>query len=99
MKSDKRERQNNTLNLILIRINKIDIKINEHIGNDIIIARDSTGIKVSNRGDWIRHKWHIRKGYLKIHVAVDIKEEDPIMQQSDPEPGSNMMWKGAKQSS
>ena len=21
------------------------------------------------------HKWHIRKGYLKIHVAVDIKKK------------------------
>ena len=23
----------------------------------------------------IRHKWHVRKGYLKIHVAVDIKRK------------------------
>jgi hypothetical protein len=54
----------------------LDIKINEHVGNDIVIAIDSTGIKVSsNRGEWIRHKWHIRKGYLKIHVAVDIKKK------------------------
>ncbi len=47
----------------------------EKVGNDIVIAIDSTGIKVSNRGEWIRHKWHIRKGYLKIHVAVDIKKK------------------------
>ena len=41
---------------------------------DVIIAIDSTGIKVTNRGEWMRHKWHCksRKGYLKIHVAVDI---------------------------
>ncbi len=57
------------------RVNKLDIKINESIGNDIIIAIDSTGIKVSDRGEWMRHKWHIRKGYLKIHVAVDIKKK------------------------
>jgi hypothetical protein len=57
------------------RVNKMDIKINEHVGNDIVIAIDSTGIKVSNKGEWIRHKWHIRKGYLKIHVAVDIKKK------------------------
>jgi IS5 family transposase len=58
------------------RVNQLDIKINEHdVGNDIVIAIDSTGIKVSNRGEWIRHKWHIRKGYLKIHVAVDIKKK------------------------
>ena len=62
------------------RVNKLDIKVNESIGSDaIVIAIDSTGIKVSNRGEWIRDKWHIRKGYLKIHVAVDIrKKKNPI---------------------
>jgi IS5 family transposase len=57
------------------RINRLEIKINEKLGNDIVIALDSTGIKVANRGEWIRHKWHVRKGYLKIHVAVDIKQK------------------------
>ena len=60
------------------RINKLEIKINEKLGNDIVIALDSTGIKVANRGGngW-QHKWHVRKkGYLKIHVgAVDIKKK------------------------
>jgi hypothetical protein len=51
------------------------IKIHEKLGNDIFIALDSTGIKVANRGKWMRHKWHVRKGYLKIHVAVDIKKK------------------------
>ena len=57
------------------RVNKLDIEINEHVGNEIVIALDSTGIKVANRGEWMRHKWHVRKGYLKIHVAVDIKKK------------------------
>jgi IS5 family transposase len=57
------------------RINRPEIKINEKLGNDIVIALDSTGIKVANRGEWIRHKWHVKKGYLKIHVAVDIKKK------------------------
>ena len=61
------------------RINKLEIKINERLGNDIVIALDSTGIKVANRGEWIRHKWHVRKGYLKIHVAVDIKKRKRIL--------------------
>jgi IS5 family transposase len=60
------------------RINRLDIKINERLGNDIVIALDSTGIKVANRGEWMRHKWHVRKGYLKIHVAVDIKNKKII---------------------
>jgi len=33
------------------RVNKLDIKINEKIGNDIIIALGSNGIKVTNRGE------------------------------------------------
>ena len=36
---------------------------------------DSTGIKVTNRGEWIRHKWKVKRGYLKIHIAVDIKRK------------------------
>jgi IS5 family transposase len=55
------------------RVNRLDIKINKRLGTDIVIALDRTGIKVANRGEWMRHKWHVRKGYLKIHVAVDIK--------------------------
>lgn len=57
------------------RVNKLDIKINERIGNDIIIVLDSTGIKVTNRGEWLPHKWNVRKGYLKMHVAVDIEKK------------------------
>lgn len=62
------------------RVNSQDIRISERreVGNDIIIAVDSTGIKVANRGEWMRHKWHVRRGYLKIHVAVDIKNKKII---------------------
>jgi hypothetical protein len=59
------------------RINKLNIKICDDksiINNDnFVIAIAATGIKVTNRGEWIRHKWNIKRGYLKIHVAVDIK--------------------------
>jgi IS5 family transposase len=58
--------------------NLVDIHVNERLGNDIIIALDSTGIKVSNRGEWLRHKWHVRRGYLKIHVAVDIRKKKVV---------------------
>jgi transposase len=63
------------------RVNNQDIRISEQeheVGNDIVIAVDSTGIKVANRGEWMRHKWHVRRGYLKIHVAVDIKNKKII---------------------
>ena len=62
------------------RINKLNIPINtckDQVSKDeyIIIAIDSTGIKVTNRGQWIRDKWGIRKGYLKIHIAINIKSK------------------------
>ncbi len=53
----------------------MDDKSKDFEDEDIIIAIDSTGIKVTNRGQWMRDKWNVnnKKGYLKIHVAVDIK--------------------------
>jgi DDE family transposase len=54
------------------RVNRLDIKIDPEVGNDIVIAIDSTGIKVANRGEWMREKWKTRRGFLKIHVGVDV---------------------------
>ena len=44
------------------RINKLDIKIKDNKSKEfeydyLVIAIDSTGIKVTNRGQWIRDKW------------------------------------------
>jgi IS5 family transposase len=61
------------------RTNKLDITSNrlDDDNDGIIIAIDSTGIKVTNRGQWMQDKWNIgKKGYLKIHVAVDINTKE-----------------------
>ena len=67
------------INRLIIKINddNDDVNNNSSLQHDdyFIIAIDSTGIKVSNRGEWIRHKWNVKRGYLKIHVAVDIKKK------------------------
>ena len=40
---------------------------------------DSSGIKVHNGGDWLRHVWKVKKkGYLKIHFAVDIRTKQVV---------------------
>ena len=64
------------------RINRLDIKIDKYKQKEkdnyiIIVAIDSTGIKITNRGEWMRDKWNIkrRRGYLKIHLAVDVKSK------------------------
>jgi len=62
------------------RASRINVKLDPsvHLNEDIVIAVDSTGIKVANRGEWIcRHKWSstTRKGFIKIHVAVDTRSK------------------------
>jgi Transposase DDE domain len=45
--------------------------------DDGVIAIDSTGIKVTNRGQYQRDRWNIRKkGYLKIHIAANVKTKE-----------------------
>jgi IS5 family transposase len=65
------------------RINKLSIDIKRDgtgDGDDLMISIVSTGIKVTNRGQWMSEKWNKqnRKGYLKIHVAVDIKTKEVL---------------------
>ena len=37
----------------------------------VVIVVDSTGIKVTNRGQWMSDKWKIKKkGYLKIPILL-----------------------------
>jgi hypothetical protein len=60
-----------------IKINEYDDDANNSSLHDdnFVIAIDSTSVKVTNRGEWIRHKWKVKRGYLKIHIAVDIKKK------------------------
>jgi hypothetical protein len=56
------------------RVVKIKIALKPEINGKekegiLTIAADSTGIKVTNRGEWIRNKWKERRFFIKIHVA------------------------------
>src|SRR5208283_1052765 len=60
------------------RTQRLDVKLNDPLArsnDEIVLALDASGIKVANRGDWIRHKWKVKRGYLKIHIAVDVKRK------------------------
>jgi hypothetical protein len=52
---------------------KIDLSSSVNLDKDVTIAVDSTGIKVSNRGEWIHKKWRVQRGFIKVHIAVDTK--------------------------
>ncbi len=60
---------------------KINLNPKVNLEKDIVVAVDSTGIKVTNREEWILDKWknkRKRKGFTKIHVAVNIKTKKII---------------------
>ena len=52
---------------------KVDVASSVELDKDVTIAVDSSGIKVSNRGEWIRKKWKVKRGFIKVHIAVDTK--------------------------
>ncbi len=46
------------------RVIKIEIPLPKTLrgsNENFIIAVDSSGVKVANRGEWIHHKWELRK--------------------------------------
>jgi hypothetical protein len=60
--------------VVRVKVQELNSEVNPQKVEDVItIAVDSTGIKVTNRGEWIRDKWKKRRGFIKIHVAVNIK--------------------------
>ena len=65
------------------RINKLNIddsNIEIDGSEGITIAIDGPGIKVTNRGQWLRDKRSVKKkGYLKILVAVNIKTKQILV--------------------
>lgn len=36
------------------------------------LAADSTGMKMGNRGEWLRVMWNVNRGFFKMHVLVDL---------------------------
>jgi hypothetical protein len=52
----------------------------DSLPDDFVIAIDSTELKLSNRGEWQskKHKKKPRKGWIRIHVAVDTKTKQVL---------------------
>lgn len=53
------------------RLNALDLTFpvqNDNIIFDDVVGCDGTGIKVSNRGEWIRQKWKIRRGWIRVVI-------------------------------
>ena len=39
---------------------------------DLVVGVDGSGMKVTNRGDWIRYKWKVKRGWIKVVLLGDI---------------------------
>ena len=67
------------------RFNSLQISIKPKLNSEqeLWLAVDATGISVTNRGEWLR-KIHRNgriaecKGFLKIHVAIDVKSKQIV---------------------
>ncbi len=66
----------NDYTTICRRYNRLDLCLEPPAsldGHDVIV--DATGIKVTNRGEWIRHKWRTARGWIKVSVAIERKNK------------------------
>lgn len=56
------------------RINEIDLDLSDiDFDKPIYVGNDGSGIKVSNRGEWMRQKWRVRRGWIKAVITVDVE--------------------------
>jgi hypothetical protein len=43
------------------------------VKDPVVIVLDSTGVKVCRSGSWLERRFSRRRGYLKIHLAIDAR--------------------------
>lgn len=41
------------------------------LSGNLTVGCDGSGIKVSNRGEWMREKWAVRRGWIKVVIMGD----------------------------
>ncbi|MGC8695457.1 MAG: IS5 family transposase [Conexivisphaera sp.] len=79
------------------RTDRLEIDLDETLlrsNGPVTIAVDSTGIKAHNGGDWMTRMWRVRKGYLKLHVAVDVRTRQVVsMEMTTDEVGDGRMMR------
>ncbi|CAD7769585.1 hypothetical protein FHEFKHOI_01484 [Candidatus Methanoperedenaceae archaeon GB50] len=63
------------------RISKMNFDIPETISkkeDNIVITVDLSGVKITNRGEWMREKCRVYRGWIKVHIAVDISTKETL---------------------
>ncbi|MBU1202289.1 MAG: IS5 family transposase [Nanoarchaeota archaeon] len=73
------------------RINDLTLTLPEiDFDKPIYVGNDGSGIKVSNRGEWMRQKWQVRRGWIKAVITMDVENkkllEIEVFEKGDSEP-------------
>jgi len=56
---------------IIERLNKLKLTLDINKSKKYRVAVDVTGNKLSNRGEYIRHKWKVARGWIKVSIVID----------------------------
>jgi hypothetical protein len=56
---------------IIERLNKLKLALDIDKSRKYRTAIDVTGNKLSNRGEYIRHKWKVKRGWIKVSLVID----------------------------
>lgn len=89
------------------RVNDLDLDLpTVDFDKPIFVGNDGSGIKVSNRGEWMRQKWHVRRGWIKAVITMDVENKKllniEVFEKGDSEPDiferhiKRLIKKGAK---
>jgi len=54
------------------RINQLSLNFQAKSDN-LVVGSDGTGMKVSNRGEWMRQQWKIHRGWVKVVILGDVE--------------------------
>lgn len=63
-------------------------------GKNLVTGTDGSGMKVSNRGEWIRQKWAVRRGWVKVVILGDTKGNIVDIRVGDEELDENRASRG-----
>lgn len=89
------------------RINELDQDLPKvDLNKPVYLGNDGSGIKVSNRGEWMRQKWQVRRGWIKAVITMDVENKKlldiEVFEKGDSEPDifgrhiDRLIKKGAK---
>jgi hypothetical protein len=56
---------------VVERLNKLEQSVYVDKKKSYRVAVDATGNKLSNRGEYIRHKWKVQRGWIKVSIIID----------------------------